>query len=90
MLLLLLLQHGKNLNVDAWRLHQLAKATANQEHAWSRFFTGVRPLSTTGSGWVGLGLGDPHSVALSKLMCACVHLSAHKIVWCVLQCAVVC
>ena len=36
----LCLQHGKNINVDAWRLHQLAKATANQEHAWSRFFTG--------------------------------------------------
>jgi secreted Zn-dependent insulinase-like peptidase len=37
---LVVLQHGKNINVDAWRLHQLAKATANQEHAWSRFFTG--------------------------------------------------
>lgn len=34
-------EHGKNLNVDAWRLHQLAKATANQDHAWSHFFTGV-------------------------------------------------
>jgi insulysin len=40
-LLLLLLQHGKNINVDAWRLHQLAKATANPQHVWSHFFTGA-------------------------------------------------
>jgi insulysin len=33
-------EHGKNLAVDAWRLHQLAKATANQQHPWARFFTG--------------------------------------------------
>ncbi|WIA29727.1 hypothetical protein OEZ86_012206 [Tetradesmus obliquus] len=33
-------EHGKNLAVDAWRLHQLCKATANQEHPWARFFTG--------------------------------------------------
>lgn len=36
-------QHGKNINVDAWRLHQLSKATANQKHAWSHFFTGALP-----------------------------------------------
>jgi hypothetical protein len=33
-------EHGKNLAVDAWRLHQLAKATANPQHPWARFFTG--------------------------------------------------
>ncbi|WIA09647.1 hypothetical protein OEZ85_009034 [Tetradesmus obliquus] len=41
-------EHGKNLAVDAWRLHQLCKATANQEHPWARFFTGnLETLLTT-------------------------------------------
>lgn len=33
-------EHGKNLAVDAWRFHQLNKATANLDHPFARFFTG--------------------------------------------------
>lgn len=46
-------EHGKNLAVDAWRLHQLCKATANQEHPWARFFTGgwVDASQSFGVGW---------------------------------------
>lgn len=34
-------EHSKNLNTDAWRQHQLYKATANQEHPWAKFSTGA-------------------------------------------------
>lgn len=41
-------EHGKNLNTDAWRQHQLNKHTANQGHEWSKFFTGnLETLGTT-------------------------------------------
>jgi hypothetical protein len=43
-------EHGKNLAVDAWRLHQLTKATANQQHPWARFFTGTPRQAHAGSG----------------------------------------
>lgn len=33
-------EHGKNLNTDAWRQHQLNKHTANRNHPWCRFSTG--------------------------------------------------
>lgn len=33
-------EHGKNLAVDAWRFHQLNKATGNQNHPYAKFFTG--------------------------------------------------
>ena len=38
-------EHGKNLNTDAWRSHQLHKATANPGHPWARFSTGARARS---------------------------------------------
>jgi hypothetical protein len=34
-------EHGKNLNADAWRQHQLCKHTANQDHPYTKFFTGA-------------------------------------------------
>jgi hypothetical protein len=52
-------EHGKNLNVDAWRLHQLAKATANQDHAWSHFFTGVPHVGLSGTWWHARQEGAP-------------------------------
>eukprot|EP00887_Chlorella_sp_A99_P007901 scaffold12.g7901.t1 len=33
-------EHGKNLNSDPWRKHQLFKSTANPAHPFSRFSTG--------------------------------------------------
>jgi hypothetical protein len=34
-------EHGKNLNTDAWRQHQLVKYRGNPDHPYAKFFTGA-------------------------------------------------
>ena len=50
-------EHGKNLNTDAWRSHQLHKATANPGHPWARFSTGARARRCRCGVWGGVGRG---------------------------------
>ncbi|GAX77819.1 hypothetical protein CEUSTIGMA_g5262.t1 [Chlamydomonas eustigma] len=76
-------EHSKNLASDPWRLLQLAKHTANQDHPWSHFSTGSRATLIEEPRKKGLdprqAVVDFHAKYYSSNICGLAVLGRHSL-----------